>query len=593
MLSQQVVARHSSFQYAGDYCPDQEYSSPIAKESKECAEESDSLDNKEEAFTQTEDKTAGSSAAKALLPVEEIAIPPGAGLRRAITSNEAQDDEQQPDTTASLKLDDALLAGFRIGYRQDAAQTAQNTLKAGATATQSLLQMAGWVQEMKSRLNRKEFGAFVKGLLQWVGDEARKYLAIAKRSPQSGIACVFDGFDLSRLARLEPFTILKLRSKKYAPVVERLREESIITLKLVQDLIKELLPKQSRKKQDSQSGGWKQCRSGGGRLYEVQLYDEQTGLLIEQQAESEGILPQRVIAEAVALRAQQKSLEVNELVTTFVEEPQTMGEQRASLASGNESRVQLQESDAALSQAQDDRTSASEVKPQTLVLPPSSECQIAELEAQLTEGISGVVASYVGILVEKQEYSNEQSQAATSSDEPVEVFPNTTITQTHQPSESIDSPQKEQTISLEPSSAPSAEECQSTPPWQQLRVIRELEGYVQTVDSQIQEITSKLVKPDLDRTVERELKNILASRQKLRNTKLSEIVAVGDENGIPVTSEELQSTGRLAIADQLASNWLRQAQTWEEVMLVVGCNRTVLLNSVKNWALEQKQVLSC
>jgi len=101
----------------------------------------------------------------------------------AITSTElAQDREQQPDTTTLFKFDDAVLAGFRIGYRQDAASTADKTLAGGALATQKLLQMAGLIQSMKMRLNRKEFGVFVKGLLQWGREEARKYLDIQRFS---------------------------------------------------------------------------------------------------------------------------------------------------------------------------------------------------------------------------------------------------------------------------------------------------------------------------------------------------------------------------------------------------------------------------
>lgn len=202
---------------------------------------------------------------------------------------------------APPNFDASVLAGFRQAHREQATTTAQNTLAAGVSATETILQMAGWIQEMRSRLSRKEFGTFVKGLLQWVGEEARKYLDIAR---------TFADFDLTRLQKLEPFTLLKLCSKRYAAVVERLREESDITPKLVQELIRELLPKQSRKKSDSSISGWKQCRSGGRRYYQVQLHDEQTGVMIEQQAQAEGILPQKVIAEAIALRAKQKSAQM-------------------------------------------------------------------------------------------------------------------------------------------------------------------------------------------------------------------------------------------------------------------------------------------
>ena len=231
----------------------------------------------------------------------------------AITSAELEQHlQRQLEMIAPPNFDSAILAGFRKGYREDAAKTAQKTLAAGALATETILQIAGWIQETKSRLNRKEFGAFVKGLLQWVGEEARKYLDIAR---------AFDGFDLSRLINLEPFTLLKLRSKRYAPVVEKLREQRVITSKLVQDLVKDLLPKQSRKKPNERISGWKQSRSGGGRYYNVLLHSEEVGLLIEEQAQAEGILPQRVIAEAVALRGKYKSADLEAQGTELAANP--------------------------------------------------------------------------------------------------------------------------------------------------------------------------------------------------------------------------------------------------------------------------------
>lgn len=232
-------------------------------------------------------------------------------------------------------FDDSLLAGLRSPCRTDATNTAQKTLRAGVLATENILQMAGWIQEMKSRLSRKEFGAFVKGLLQWVGESARKYLDIAK---------AFEGFDLSRLSQLEPFTLLKLRTKRYAPVVEKLREQPVITPNVVQDLIKEVLPKQPRKKATEPISGWKQARSGGARYYNVLLHDEETGLSIEQQAQAEGILPQRVIAEAIALRAFQKQAELQLHVVDVVAD----GEQPDSVQEHDQAHTQEVDEDALL-----------------------------------------------------------------------------------------------------------------------------------------------------------------------------------------------------------------------------------------------------
>lgn len=233
----------------------------------------------------------------------------------AIAQNNIPVADRSGDSVEALtpdNFDTSVLAGFRKEYRCDAAKTAQKTLAAGAEATENLLQMAGWIQETKSRLRRKEFNAFVKQLLQWVGEEARKYLDIAK---------AFDGFDLSRLVSLEPFTLLKLRSKRYAPIVEKLRDVPVITSKIVHDLIGEVLPKQSRKKPIEPISGWKHSRSGGGRYYNVLLHNEEVGLLIEKQAQAEGILPQKVIAEAVALRAKYKESNLEAQGTELVANP--------------------------------------------------------------------------------------------------------------------------------------------------------------------------------------------------------------------------------------------------------------------------------
>lgn len=60
----------------------------------------------------------------------------------------AQHLEQQAEAIAPPKWDDSVLAGFRKGYREHATTTAEKTLTAGKSATEKILQMAGWIQEM-------------------------------------------------------------------------------------------------------------------------------------------------------------------------------------------------------------------------------------------------------------------------------------------------------------------------------------------------------------------------------------------------------------------------------------------------------------
>ena len=129
--------------------------------------------------------------------------------------------------------------GFRKGYAEHAAEVSDSIKEFAATGVGAIWKIAERIAQMRSRLNRKEFRAFVFSLLEWTGSEARKYLDIER---------AFKGFDFSRLALLEPFTLLRLRTKRYAPVVERLREETVITSRSVQEIIKELLPKLPLKK---------------------------------------------------------------------------------------------------------------------------------------------------------------------------------------------------------------------------------------------------------------------------------------------------------------------------------------------------------
>jgi len=528
----------------------------VALQPADDAELAQHLEYPSSAIAQTSDRFA-SDATEALLPVEEVAI----------TSEFAQDHEQQPDATAPFKFDHKVLAGFRRGYRQEAVSTAEKTRTAGGLATQTILEMAALIQEMKLGLSRKEFGVFVKGLLQWVGDEARKYLDLAR---------AFDGFDLSRLESLEPFTLLKLRSDKYAPIIERLQSHLDITPKLVQDLIKELLPKQSRKKPSEPISGWKQSRSGGGRYYNLLLHDEETGMLIEGQAESEGVLPQKIIEEAVALRAQQKSGSI------------PLSEYRA---------AQLEELHTVVDNA---RTLEREKRGLELELNKRDRL-IAELEAQLTE------RALVPAEICFEELTGLHFEQKLELLEPLHLLEDgvrAQVEQTAEPeaSSTTDSPEPapeevpahpvQETDYLAPSDeASAADRPLITPDLDMLKQLREAESYVQLVESQIQELNSKLAKPSLDRIVERELKDVLKNRQNLRINKISQIVNLADGNGIPADYKQLQSNGRIVLAPAYASVALKQAKSWADVVLVVAGDRDQLLKAVDSWTIEQRQIL--
>lgn len=155
-----------------------------------------------------------------------------------------------PETDGAVSQSDAIapetLKKFRRGYGEHAAQVADEIKQVVVTSAEGILRKARLVFDMKLRLNRKEWGVWLREMLGWFGNEATPYLQIAK---------TFQDFEPAVFCELEPFVILKLRTKRYAPVVVRLREELAITSQLIQNFIKEVIPKQSRKKKTATNYG--------------------------------------------------------------------------------------------------------------------------------------------------------------------------------------------------------------------------------------------------------------------------------------------------------------------------------------------------
>ena len=195
---------------------------------------------------------------------------------------------------------------IRTGLRDVASETARNIQQLSQATVEQALEIGQQLWRMQRDLNRKEYGVFLS-ILGWATTKARKFINLAK---------TFEGFEQSQLIRVELTTLLGLCSSRYSSVVARLRETKDITQQLVEELIKQNRPE--RKPKQDPISGWKQNRVGGTRRYEVILHDEETGLSIEQQAEESGVLPQRVIAEAVALRAKQKSADLEVKLTEGV-----------------------------------------------------------------------------------------------------------------------------------------------------------------------------------------------------------------------------------------------------------------------------------
>lgn len=240
-------------------------------------------------------------------------------------ANAATEPSQQLEgdvkTIASQQLLPTLDAvqSIRAGLHDVASETALHIQHLSQATVEQAIDIGQRLWRMQRDLKRKEYKIFLS-ILGWATAKARKFINLAK---------TFDGFEPSQLSRVELTTLLNLCSSRYSLIVDQLRSAQNITQQLVEQLIKENRP--ARKPKQDPISGWKQNRFGGTRRYEVILHDEDTGVSIEQQAEAEGILPSRVIAEAVALRAKHKEAtlvtQVTELVAHPSSEPDDLQEQ--------------------------------------------------------------------------------------------------------------------------------------------------------------------------------------------------------------------------------------------------------------------------
>ncbi len=202
---------------------------------------------------------------------------------------------EQQVQTITQDIIPPVFQGIRTGLHSVAFQVAQKLEQATTATVEGAMKAGQILLRMKNDLKPKEYRIF---LLQpgWTPRLANKYIKLAK---------TFEGFELSKLVKVELTTLFALCVKHRRSVVEKLREAQEINQTLVEQWVLESRPPRTKPKQ--QSGpitGWKQDAVGGGRHYSVNLYDEQTGLSIEKQASSAGVSPQKIIAEAVAYLAQ-------------------------------------------------------------------------------------------------------------------------------------------------------------------------------------------------------------------------------------------------------------------------------------------------
>ncbi len=161
-------------------------------------------------------------------------------------------------------------------------------------STESILYHAFWLQERKEALSKKDY----RRLLEehgWKGEESR-YMKVA---------IAFQNFSLLQLSLVEPRTIFQLAEnlKKYQPVIEAMRELEIVTQFSVRELIQQQRKRRLPKPEEKPTV-WRQTGCGPRYVQIPPIHedDEQTGLVLQQMIESEGLTAQAVIRDAIALR---------------------------------------------------------------------------------------------------------------------------------------------------------------------------------------------------------------------------------------------------------------------------------------------------
>ncbi len=160
-------------------------------------------------------------------------------------------------------------------------------------ATETILRYAFFLADLKKTHSKKQYKQI---LLQYgfLGED-KKYLKVA---------AAFEKFSPDNLAPIEPATIFQLaqNSNKYQPVLDELLDLAEISQTAVRELIKKhRTPKQLKPQKPSI---WRRTKNGARycQIPPIHEVGETTGTTLQKMIDEEGLLPQQIVAEAIALR---------------------------------------------------------------------------------------------------------------------------------------------------------------------------------------------------------------------------------------------------------------------------------------------------
>ncbi len=160
-------------------------------------------------------------------------------------------------------------------------------------ATETILRYAFFLADLKKTHSKKEYKQILS--LYGFSGEEKKYLKVA---------VAFEKFSPDNLAPIEPATIFQLaqNSNKYQPVLDQLLDLAEISQTAVRELIKKhRTPKQPKAQKPSI---WRRTKNGARycQIPPIHEVNETTGTTLQKMIDEEGLLPQQIVAEAIALR---------------------------------------------------------------------------------------------------------------------------------------------------------------------------------------------------------------------------------------------------------------------------------------------------
>lgn len=156
------------------------------------------------------------------------------------------------------------------------------------TSTVQILRYASWLALQKATLTKQEFKELINKL-GWNREEKR-YLKVDE---------AFGSFLPEQLAAVEPRTIFQIAEnlKKYQSVITKISTLTQITQNAVRGYMQQCR-KQRAAKTEKESNIWKKA-PGGGRFFEISMFDDSTGVILQEIMESEGRTAQSVLSEAL------------------------------------------------------------------------------------------------------------------------------------------------------------------------------------------------------------------------------------------------------------------------------------------------------